>query len=154
MAVQCPTSKGRSITTSTINIRTIARITMALMDCLSEPKIIGIGPINRTPALLPPPGALDGRAASMIMAITARTNPTKMSRNPIPVKDERSNEYRQNYMRIVRKLKLFQFFQKRSTSIAVIVYKRGEATSEFSLRRSEISWTSDPKSIVQAENLP
>lgn len=72
-----------SVTTNVTTIRTIANSITVFADSRSVPKIIGMGPMNRTPAprdLVPPPWDL---ATRRIMAMKARMMPKITRANPI-----------------------------------------------------------------------
>jgi len=79
------------MTTSTSRISTIARIMSAFIDCLSLPNTIGMGPIKRRPALRPWLEPRDDRAARIIIATKARTNPKTISNNPKSFTDMAGN---------------------------------------------------------------
>ena len=132
-----PTSHGSNITTSTSKIRTMARIITTFTDCLSVPNTIGIGPIRRRPAPRPEPGPRGDRTTSRTVASRAKTNPKMMSRKPRLVIDG-------VFIALAKQLDshgswalTLPDFVGRIACRAVIVYKRAEATSEISLRRSE-----------------
>jgi hypothetical protein len=118
------------------------------------PNTIGIGPIRRRPAPRPVLEPWDDRTAMRIVATTAKTNPEIMSRNPSSVTDGVPNFLTFKIHRVSHELYLFQISQKHWIHRAVIVYKRAEATSKSLCVEVRISWTSDPKLIIQAENLP
>ena len=79
--------------TSTSRIKTIARTMTTFIDCLSVPNTMGIGPIRSRPA--PRPGAepRDDRTTRRTIAMSARTNPKMMSKNPRFVTDSASNSF-------------------------------------------------------------
>jgi len=139
----------------TINIKTIARIITPFTESLSLPNIMGMGPIRRTPALRVFPELPLDRNARRIIAAKAKINPQMISTNPISVADGTSKSLTpQNNSGSVANFNSSRFFCQRTPLQLVIVYKPAESTSKISLRRSEISWTSDPKNRIQAENLP
>jgi len=69
--------------TRTMAINTIARIIMAFTELRSEPNMIGMGPMSKTPAprvCWPVPLALTARS---MIATKAKTNPMTTSSNPM-----------------------------------------------------------------------